>query len=462
MSTISLSRQLFIRIAPTLLLTILVIGGFAFYSAHKEIKTVYDAQLISNANVLWTLISDEIDDEMNASGETNTKKVEDIDLGTPNQLATNDSADDYADSRMFRVWQAGKIIMYSDTAPPSSIAKQPDGFSTIDYQGTAWRIYALPIPHKQVTIEVGETLALRDKLVLNILLNLALPLLLLVPVVGLLLWFGIIHGLGAIWNLVEQIRRRSPDDLSPVHMDILPRDLVPLGKSLNQLFIKLAHSFTAEKRFTDHAAHQLKTPQATIKLQLQMLAKATSEEEKNELMHELMQSNERAGKLISMLLTSARLNHQPVLLESVPVYAATGSVMAELGLLAKEKRIEMSLEGDEHAQAMADETLFKLMISNIIDNAIKYTPVGGTVQVTIESQAQGCKLSICDTGCGISEAERVLVFERFYRVETPEEEGTGLGLALVADIIARLNGSIALKTPDSGIGLLVEVVLPIQ
>ena len=455
MNKTTLGHKLFIRIAPTIIATILLIGGLAFYSSTKEIDTVYDAQLISNANVLWTLVSDEIKE----GEEDYPKKVDDIDLTVANQLALNDSADDYADSRMFRVWKSGKIMMYSDTALPTTVPQQSNGFSTIHYKNEAWRIYTLPVSKNDIVIEVGEKTDLRNTLVANILINLALPLLLLVPIVGVLIWFSIGNGLGVIRDLVEQIRKRSPDDLSHVNAELLPKDLAPLGKSLNQLFTKLEHSFTAEKRFTDHAAHQLRTPQATTKLQLQMLAKAHTPEERQTLLNELMLSNERATKLINMLLTSARLNHQSVLLQPTAIYPATASVMAELGLLAKQKKIEMSLEGGEDITAMADEVLLKLMMHNLIENAIKYTPENGAVRVKIEPQEGACKISVSDTGCGIAEKERELVFGRFYRVATPEAEGSGLGLAIVAEIIERFEGTIELKTPDSGSGLLMEVIL---
>ena len=456
MNKTTLSRKLFIRIAPTIIATILLIGGLAFYSATKEINTVYDAQLISNANVLWTLVSDEIKE-----GERDyPKKVDDIDLTVANQLALNDSADDYADSRMFRVWKSGTIMMYSDTALPTIVPKQGNGFSTIHYKNEDWRIYTLPISKNDVFIEVGEKMDLRNTLVANILINLALPLLLLVPIVCILIWFSIGNGLGVIRDLVEQIGKRSPDDLSHVNAELLPKDLAPLGKSLNQLFTKLEHSFTAERRFTDHAAHQLRTPQATTKLQLQMLAKANSAEEREALIKELMLSNERATKLINMLLTSARLNHQSITLQQMSIYPAIASVMAELGLLAKQKKIDMALEGNEHITVLADEVLFKLMMHNLIENAIKYTPANGKVRVKIEPQEKSCKISVSDTGRGIAEKERELVFGRFYRVSTPEAEGSGLGLTIVAEIVNRFKGKITLKTPDSGKGLLAEVILP--
>ena len=191
-----------------------------------------------------------------------------------------------------------------------------------------------------------------------------------------------------------------------------------------------------------------------------MLAQATSEEEKKEILHELVLSNERAGKLINMLLTSARLSHQQVTLQPLAVYPSIATVMAYVGLIAKEKNIEMELSGAEDAHVPADETLFKLMMANLIENAIKYTSAGGNVQVTIEPQNDTCKISVMDTGCGIPEEERTLVFERFYRVSTPVAEGSGLGLAIVKEIIEKFSGTIELKPGANGTGLLVEIILP--
>ncbi len=454
----TLARQLFLRIAPVILLAIAAVSGLAFYSARGEINFEYDAQLINNANVLWVLVEDELSEPQ----QNFPRKIEDIDVNINGETELNDTADDYADSRMFRVWKAGKLVMHSDTAMPGSSPRNPPGFSMLNYLNEEWVIYTLPIPETDIAIEVGEKKRLREILALDILLNLAMPMLLLIPAIGGLIWFGINRGLGAIRLLVDQILRRTPDDLSHVNVTALPEDLSPLGEALNQLFGKLENSFAAEKRFTDHAAHQLRTPQATIKLQLQMLAAATSDAEKEELVKELIQSNDRATKLIAMLLTSARLNHQPVNLQPVAAYPATAAVMAELGVLAKRKAVEMSLEGTQDVTVVADEALFKLMMENIIENAIKYTPANGAVRVTIEPGGKACKISVCDTGCGIPEEERELVFGRFYRISTPQQEGCGLGLALVAEVIARFSGDIALKTPASGIGLLVEVELPVK
>jgi two-component system, OmpR family, sensor histidine kinase QseC len=452
----TLSRKLFLRIAPTILVTIAVIGLFAYRSAKREINSVYDAQLINDASVLWALV----EDEFHEAGPEKPITIPNIDLDFNNQHAASKEADEYADARMFRIWKSGKDVMFSDTALPETISQQSVGFSEVEYNHAKWRIYSQAVPNTAISIEVGEKKSLRDKLVFNILLQLSFSLLILVPTVGLLMWLGIKSGLGTMRSLVRAIRSRSPDDLSSIPVEDLPRDLSPLGQSINQLLSKLEHSLTAERRFSDHAAHQLRTPLAGLKLQLQMLAKEDGEHERMTLIGDLTRSTNRATHLVEQLLRAARVSHQPVHLKAVPLYHATAAVIAEMANVAAERQLDISLEGHEEARVRADELLMKLMISNLIDNAIKYTPDSGKIRINVLPQDGMCCLSISDTGPGISESEREAVFHRFYRADNAVSDGAGLGLAIVGDIIDRMSGKIALKTPENGQGLRVEVLLP--
>lgn len=455
MNRSTLSRTLFWRITPTIIVTIAVIGGFAFLSTTREIDSMYDAQLLNNANVLWSLLEDEFREE----GADTPKKIQDIELDLPTTLMANDDADEYANARMFRIWRSDKVMMFADTSLPDSVPQQPAGFSYVTYEHESWRIFSLPIAKTPFTIEVGEKVSLRDALVENILLDLFGPLLVLIPIVGALVWLGITNGLGTIRSLVEQIRTRSPEDLSAIALEHLPRDLFPLGKSINQLLSKLESSLTAERRFADYAAHQLRTPLTGLKLQLQMLAKADHEDERAGLITDLTLSIDRSTRLIEQLLRAARISHQPITWQTVNLYQATASVLAQMGHIATQKHIDLSLEGHEQALTHADEPMLHLMISNLVENAIKYTPVAGSVHVTIrEAEAHWC-LCIIDTGPGIAASERDAVFHRFYRAGNSGHEGVGLGLSIVADILERLSGSITLSTPDSGQGLQVEVRL---
>lgn len=452
----TLTWKLFFRITPTVLIAIALIGAFAFRSATREINDIYDAELINDANVLWALLERQLEQ----SGNYRPRQIKDIDLAMGNQLAMNEQADDYAEAHMFRIWKGDRIRLFSSTAFPSSTPALRAGFTDVAYDGEWWRVYSLPIPETEAVVEVGEKQDLRNTLVSNIMLNLFFPLLVLVPVVGLVVWYSINHGLRPIHGLVRQIRSRSPDDLSVIPMGGLPRDLFPLGRSLNQLLNKLDRSLTAERRFADQAAHQLRTPHAGLKLLLQMLRNADSDGERKAILADLVTSNDKATHLIEQMLQAARVSHQPIQLTAVRLYEVTASVIAEFGAIIMLKRHDLSLEGNESAEVNADEPLLRLLIGNLIDNAIKYTPADGKIKVSITQGTGTWSLAITDSGPGIPQQYREAVFQRFYRVNTPEVDGAGLGLAIVSEIVERLSANIALNVPPSGAGLSVAVTLP--
>lgn len=452
----TLTRSLFLRIAPTILITICIIGLLAFKGATRQIHHVYDAQLISSANMLWLVVEDEM---TGLSGKF--RRIRKIDLDVSNQKSLNEFADAYADSRMFRVWKGNQLAMISDKAPTVGIPQQTSGLSNVqDDDGNYWRIYSLEIPDTNITVEAGEKIRLRASLVINILLTLAAPLALLIPLVGMLIWVGIGSGLGTVRALIAQIRSRSPDDLSPLVLTNVPRDLAPLGHSINQLLDKLEHSFNAEKRFAEHAAHHLRTPLATIKLQLQLLEQARDKADHAALLADLRASIERASRLVGQLLTSTRVSHQPIVRVPIDLKYSVINMIEELAPIAAQKDITLSLDAPEDLVVMADETLLRLLIGNIIENAVKYTPEKGAVNVTISGDTGTIRCAVTDSGPGIPEGERAHVFQRFYRVGTPQAAGTGLGLAIVAETAARLSGTITLKTPPNGQGLVVEIALP--
>jgi len=404
--------------------------------------------------MMWLVV----EDDLIGAEDDSFRRIKKIDLSTQDLL--NKSAVDYADDRMFRVWKGRQLVMISDGALGTVVPRQKAGFSVVKRKGERWRIYNLPIPNTNFAIEAGEKLVLRRSLVSNILFDLATPLFLLIPVIGVLLWAGIGSGLGTVRALIEQIRHRSPDDLSSLSLAEVPRDLTPLGQSINQLFTKLNHSFTAEKRFAEHAAHHLRTPLASLKLQLQLLAKTKEPTAREALIQDITASTERASHLVGQLLVSTRVSHQTIARTELSWRQMAVTILEEVAPLAAAKNIALALDAVDDVVVMADETLLRLITGNIIENAIKYTPKDGSVTITFTSEATMQRCSVRDTGPGIPEAERALVFERFYRVGTQRTEGTGLGLAIVAESIARLGGAIALKSPEQGDGLLVEIQLP--
>jgi two-component system sensor histidine kinase QseC len=454
---VTLSQRLFLRILPTLIITIAIVGIFAYHSATREIDNIYDAQLINDANVLWSLMKH----PLTRLTARPTVQVPDLDFNMDNQLALNEDADDYADAHSFRAWKGPALAFASSNAFPAEVKRFSAGFSDVTYQNELWRIYSLPIPNSDVTIEVAEKIILREGLVDNILLNLAFPLLVLVPVSAIIIWLAINNGLANVRGLVSQIRTRTPDDLSMIATGRLPRDLTPLVHSLNNLLRKLGHSLAMERRFSDLAAHQLRTPQAGIKLLLQMFDRADSDEERAALLKDLVVSNERAMHLIEQLLRLARVSHQPLQLEALPLRQIAAAALADFGVMLNRRGFNAGLVGTHDPQVLTDRALLRVMIDNLLDNSIKYSPAGGRIEVRIEPSSRGFRLSIEDSGPGIPPEQREAAFQRFNRLDARAgDEGAGLGLPIVADIGNRLDIGISLGTPAWGSGLKVDLDIP--
>lgn len=452
----TLSQRLFWRILPTLMATILIVGALAYRSATHEIENIYDAELINDANTLWILLKG----HLHRNDFPEPVEVPDIDFSMGNQLALNEDADDYADAHAFRSWKGQVLAMVSSNAFPANVPSFKVGFADYIYAGEKWRVYSLPIAQTDIVIEVAEKVALRKSLVGNILLDIALPLLVLVPAIALLTWLVINNGLSHIRALVRQIRSRTPDDLSVLSTNNMPSDLLPLVRSLNQFMQKLDTSLTSERRFADLAAHQLRTPQAGIKLLLQMLERATDDDERRQLMKDLVASNERAMHLIAQLLHLARVSHQPLRLEVVNLHEIAAASLADVGVILGDRGFEAELVGNEAAYVNADRLLLRLLIDNLVDNAIKYSPDGSELRLEIRAAGAEWRLTIDDRGPGIPDDQREAVFLKFHRLSASDRDGAGLGLAIVAEIAKRLGIQIGLSKPDWGEGLRVELVVP--
>ena len=299
----SLAAMLFGRMALLFAGVVVVVGAMAFLTARLEINKVYDGQLITSANVLHALMGDELRELVAASSPSEQLEVEDTPL-----LSREDrqAFNAYAKWRMFRIWRDGRLMMASDTGPrlpkPGS-----NGFSQFQDGRETWRIYTLAMPKEGVVVEVGERTVIRDVLVQRIALELALPLLLLIPAVALLIWLTLQSGLKILRGLIAEIGQRTARDLSPLPTALWPQDLERLIIPINLLFERLDRSAQQERRFIDQAAHQLRTPLTAVKLQAQMIAREADPVERQSLIDDLSRSVERAAALTDRLLTLARL-----------------------------------------------------------------------------------------------------------------------------------------------------------
>ena len=455
MKHLSLRRRLFILIAALTVAAVFSVQVIVITGAQKEISEEYNAKLISDAEILWSKIR-----ENGVGGDEVTETEVDL-RSLVEELPVEDQAKilDYADTRAFRIWVNDRLISRSKNAPPDSVPPATVGFSDVLVDEVPWRIYALQSPSRDLVFEVRENLSGRDRLRREMLLGAAGPLIGLVTVLLAALFLSIDLGLSEMTRAVDAIDRRSEDDLSPIDIDSVPEELVPVFSALNGLFEKLERTIAQERDFVDNAAHELRTPLTVLRLQSQLAARAVSEHERQEAVSALEGGIARASAVVEQLLMLARFGTQDAPMESVNLFTLAQTSIAVNSSLPIGKNISLALEGDADLIAMTNSKLAAILIGVLLDNAFKYTPAAGSVTVRVVKE-QAPSIIIDDTGPGIPRDKREKVFERFYRLAGAFTPGSGLGLAIAKQIAERLKIRISLANPPSGEGLRVILWFP--
>ena len=313
----------------------------------------------------------------------------------------------------------------------------------------------------RATVAVGETLVKRRMLAREILVGMLLPQALLLALAAVLVWLGVGRGLRPLEALVEAIQRRSHRDLSPLEEGAAPLEVRPMVGAINGLLDRLNATLAAQRRFVADAAHQLRTPLAGLKTQTEL---ALRERDPKALAHSLAHihaATERSAHLVNQLLALARAEpgaDRPDRFQSVDLKSVAKETTADWVSPALKKSIDLGFESEtERASVTGDAVLLRELLSNLLDNAIRYTAEGGRVTVRVARTGADITLSVEDSGPGIPEAERGHVFERFHRVLGSGQEGCGLGLSIVREIVERHSAVVTLGSGADGRGTLVEV-----
>nr|WP_207393604.1 sensor histidine kinase [Duganella aceris] len=286
-------------------------------------------------------------------------------------------------------------------------------------------------------VQVAETLEKRAQLANAIIKGVILPQFIILPIVLALVWFALARGLSPLAQLQERIRARGSDDLSPIGSNQVPEEISPLVRSLNEMLSRLSLSIEMQKRFIADAAHQMRTPLAGMRMQSELALRQTDSGEIHRSLEQLAKSSEAATRLVNQLLALARAENQPqsgAALLPLELSELARSVVQDWVQASFAHRIDLGFEAPpEPVQIVGNPTMLRELLSNLIDNALRYTPAGGSVTVRVRGGERGC-LEVEDTGPGIAPPERERVFERFYRILGNSAEGSGLGLAIVREI----------------------------
>lgn len=365
---------------------------------------------------------------------------------------------------LFQVWSKdGKLQLNSTSNFTESLFDVQPGFSDRQIDKQNWRIYSATNEKSGVKIVVAELYDIRNKLADDITQSNAHILLVTYPLFGVLVWLIIGVALRAISRVTSEISNRASTYLEPVEAKNIPVEIKPLVVELNQLFIRLKLAFERNKRFAADAAHELRTPLAALKTQTQVALKADNENDRHNALLKVLQGVDRSSHMVAQLLTLSRLGQEEALsdMRAVDLHKLASEILAYLVPIALEKQIEIELaQPPQDAIVLGNDITLGILIRNIVDNAIRYTPVGGNVKVIIANERNHVILRVIDSGPGIPNELRERVFERFFRVLGTTAPGSGLGLAIVSQIADLHHAQVVLGTPANGIGLQFDIIFP--
>ncbi|MCG6875780.1 MAG: sensor histidine kinase [Betaproteobacteria bacterium] len=367
---------------------------------------------------------------------------------------------DEFDRVYFRVLDAQGRLITGDGDLPLPVESDQDDTTTFfdaTYEGRRIRAVRLQAGtfNNRFYVTVAETMRKRESAVRRLLLALVLPTALIVVATGAMIWFGIARGLSPLRKIERELARRGGEDLSPVDEESAPQEVRLLVQALNGLLGRLREAAATQRTFLENAAHQLRTPLANLRLQLELLAREPRTET---MIQQLDESVSRTIRLANQLLALARAESGRPLAPSfrpVNLGAVLDDLVDEWVRTADRKEIDLGFERAD-AWLLGDPFMLRELAANLIDNAVRYTQTGGDVTVRCGAADGVAFLEVEDNGVGIPLEERENVLERFYRMPGSPGSGSGLGLAIANDIVKAHAGSLRVAEPEGHAGTIVR------
>jgi two-component system sensor histidine kinase QseC len=365
----------------------------------------------------------------------------------------------------FQLWsQKDGLMLRSESAPKFAFSSSDHGFSESNIDGHEWHVFSISNSTGEYIIHVGQKEEIRAELTDEISSQLLTQFLIGLPFLGLVIWFIVGLSLKPINRLVKALAKREASYLKPLSIKGLPNEIVPVVNEINNLFVQLERAFAHERRFTADASHELRTPLAGLLTQAHVALRTTDEEVRKQALSRIKQGVNRMSYMVQQLLTFSRIESNTEFLtkQNTMVSREVIHVIADLEPDAYKKQILMEFVEDNAVPAVVNAPLVSILIRNIIDNAIKYTPAKGNVMITVTGQERYLKLCVEDSGPGIPPDQYEKSLERFHRcVETANTaKGTGLGFSIVQRIAGIHNADLILGVSQFG-GLKVTVSFPL-
>lgn len=382
-------------------------------------------------------------------------------LGTDVRAAATADLDDGV---QVQIWDGHGLPEYRLEAVPDLPRLLLKGYRTIRFAGEPWRVYTdVRDGH---FIQVSQPIAERQRVAAHMVLRMSPPLLLLIPALALLIWFVVGRALAPLERLAQALRGRAPGALQALATQGLSPDLLPIVASVNTLLEKIEHAMALQSTFIADAAHELRSPLTALKLHLQLAERAGSDALRAVSFRKLHERLDRSTHLVQQLLTLARHEqvHAAPVRQSQNLLELAQEVVADHAIHAESKQIDLGMVTTTAVSVVAQVHAEGIMIllGNLVDNAVRYTPNGGQVDVSAGMMGGRPYLRVADNGPGVPEPERSRLFDRFYRPDGNAVWGCGLGMSIVKSVADEHDAAIELAGNAGGRGLVVTLILPQQ
>ena len=427
----SIRQSLLLWLTLGMLIAISIAGLSMYWLAREEINELFDYQLKQIA----------------------------LSIQVQNDVITLESTDkELEEDNLIQVWNAQSRLIYNPKPAHALPRYNLAGLQTVIYQNKAWRIFILQ--RNAQHIQVAQPIQERNELAASLAARMLLPFLMLIPLLAGLIWVVVGRSLRPLQAVASAVAKRHQDAMQPIDEIDLPLEIQPMVVALNQLLQRLNQAMQTQRAFIADAAHELRTPLTALKLQLQLTERANKDTLLETGFSKLNERLNRCIHLVGQLLNLARSEVQAV---STPFEWVNLSELAQNAVqdfmpFAAISKSELKLEASPNITIKGQQENLRILINNLIDNAIRYTPNFGQINVSVKTKAHQVVLSVADNGHGIPAQDRKRVLDRFYRREGTEAAGSGLGLAIVHNIAEAHHAILELSNNLKGTGLVVTVI----
>lgn len=433
---ISLKKQLVVWLIVLLTIVGVLAGGISYDLARNDASALLDQQL--------RLVARSIDEGSQlASMQSGFKR---------------EGEEEMERDFVIQVWYEDKPVRTS--RPDFSLPRaQSTGFSNMMEKYGTWRAYTIVYPNR--TVQVSQSNRVRSEIAASAAMRASTPIAGLIPLLWLLVAFGVRHFLKPLDAVTNAATARDASSLDPLPLAGIPQEILPLIIEMNALLYRLKEALESQRQFVSNAAHELRTPLAAMQLQIENLLQNQSPQDLNLRVGELVSGVQRASHLVNQLLKMARFEakRQSVRTE-VDLGEIIKSCIADFVPLAERKHIDLGMLRDDKCNIVSNADDLRILFNNLLDNAIRYIPEGGRIDVSLIHAETRTIVEISDNGPGIPESLLPRVFDRFFRASGQETDGSGIGLAIVKAIADRESAEIRLCNREDGSGLVARIAFP--